>query len=107
MTPIGFKYVWLIWSRAFMLPWLMLYTLTQRADHPAFPMIVAAVAMAATLSMSVPFASLLVDVTGGLTATFPSWALRHGNFRVAALDAALSRSTISGVSKTSARAPMP
>ena len=190
----------------------LIRTLTQRADHPAFPLIVAAVAMAATLSMSVPFASLLVvavllaprrwmpiavwsslgaalgggllylafhhlgwarlfdtypdvvrsrawvDATGWLTnfgvaslmliaalplpltpalmfaavsrlpmaevllalwlgklvkytvyawltATFPSWALRHGNFRVAALDAALSRSSISGVSKPSARAP--
>jgi hypothetical protein len=28
MTPIGFRYVWLIWSSAFMLPWLMLYVLT-------------------------------------------------------------------------------
>ena len=27
MTPIGFKYVWLIWSSAFMLPWLTLYVL--------------------------------------------------------------------------------
>ena len=27
MTPIGFKYVWLIWSSAFMLPWLALYVL--------------------------------------------------------------------------------
>ena len=25
MTLIGFKYVWLIWSSAFMLPWLALY----------------------------------------------------------------------------------
>ena len=30
MTPIGFQYVWLIWSSAFMLPWLMLYVL---ANH--------------------------------------------------------------------------
>ena len=85
----------------------LIRTLTQCVDHPAYPVIVAAVAMAATLSMSVPFASLLVDVTGGLTATFPSWALRHGNFQVAALDAALSRSSISGISKPSARAPTP
>jgi hypothetical protein len=27
MTPIGFKYVWLIWSSAFMLLWLALYIL--------------------------------------------------------------------------------
>ena len=27
MMPIGFKYVWLIWSSAFMLVWLTLYTL--------------------------------------------------------------------------------
>ena len=27
MTLIGFKYVWLIWSSAFMLPWLVLYAL--------------------------------------------------------------------------------
>ena len=186
----------------------LIRTLTRRADHPAFPLFVAVVALAATLSMSVPFASLLVvavlmaprrwmpiamwssvgaalgggllylafhhigwarlvesypdvvrsrawvDATGWLTtfgvisllliaamplpltpalmfaavsrlpmaevllalwlgklvkymvyawltATFPSWALRHGNFRLAALDAALSRSAISGVSKPS------
>ena len=192
----------------------LIRTLTRRADHPAFPLIVAAVALAATLSMTVPFASLLVGAVlmaprrwmpiamwssvgaalgGGmlylafhhlgwarlfdaypdvvrskawsdatrwltnygvatllliaalplpltpalmfaavsrlpvaevllalwlgkllkytiyawLTATFPSWALRHGNFRVAALDAALSRSSISGVSKPSPRAPTP
>lgn len=35
-------------------------TLVRRADTRAFPMVVAAVAMAATLSMSVPFATLLV-----------------------------------------------
>ena len=27
MMPIAFKYVWLIWSSAFMLPWLALYVL--------------------------------------------------------------------------------
>ena len=192
----------------------LIRTLTRRADHPAFPLIVAAVALAATLSMTVPFASLLVGAVlmaprrwmpiamwssvgaalgGGmlylafhhlgwarlfdaypdvvrstawvdatrwltnfgvasllliaalplpltpalmfaavsrlpmaevllalwlgkllkytiyawLTATFPSWALRHGNFRLAALDAVLSRSLISGVPKPSPRAPTP
>lgn len=35
-------------------------TLVRRADTRAFPMVVGAVAVAATLSMSVPFASLLV-----------------------------------------------
>ena len=85
----------------------LIRTLIQRVGHPAFPVIVAAVAMAATLLMRVPFASLLVDATGWLTATFCSWALRHPNFRVAALDAALSRSSISGISKPSARAPTP
>lgn len=34
--------------------------LTRRADQPAFPLVVAGVAVAATLSMTVPFASLLV-----------------------------------------------
>ncbi|ABM41703.1 hypothetical protein Ajs_1504 [Acidovorax sp. JS42] len=34
--------------------------LTRGADRPAFPLLVAAVAVATTLSMSVPFASLLV-----------------------------------------------
>ena len=38
----------------------LIRTLTRRADHPAFPLIVAAVAVAATVSMTVPFASLLV-----------------------------------------------
>ncbi len=192
----------------------LIRTLTQRADHPAFPVIVAAVALAATLSMSVPFAPLLIvavlmaprgwmpiavwsslgaalgggllylvfhhlgwarlfdaypdvvrskawsdatrwltsygvatllliaalplpltpalmfaavsrlpiaevllalwlgklvkyTVYAWLTATFPSWALRHGNFRVAALDAALSRAPTSGVSKPPPRAPTP
>ena len=33
--------------------------LTRRADQPAFPSIVAVAALAATLSMRVPFASLL------------------------------------------------
>ena len=33
MTPIGFKYVWLIWSSAFMLAWLMLYTLAPGVRH--------------------------------------------------------------------------
>ncbi len=35
-------------------------TLLRRADSPAFPAVVGAVALAATLSMSVPFATLLV-----------------------------------------------
>ena len=35
-------------------------TLTRRADHPAFPLIVVGVALAATLSMTVPFASPLI-----------------------------------------------
>lgn len=38
----------------------LISTLTRRADQPAFPLVVAGVAMAATLSMTVPFASLLV-----------------------------------------------
>ena len=38
----------------------LIRTLTRRADQRAFPMIVAVVAVAATLSMTVPFASLLV-----------------------------------------------
>ena len=181
----------------------LIRTLTRRADQPAFPVIVGAVAMAATLSMTVPFASLLVgavlmsprrwksialcsslgaalgagllylafhhlgwarlfdaypdvvrsaawsDATrwvtnygvatlmliaalplpltpalmfaavsrlpvtevllalwlgklvkytayAWLTSSFPTWALRHGSFRVAALDAALSRASTTG-----------
>ena len=31
MTLIGFKYVWLIWSSAFLLPWLTLYVLAPGA----------------------------------------------------------------------------
>lgn len=38
----------------------LMRTLLRRADSRAFPMLVGAVAIAATLSMSVPFASLLV-----------------------------------------------
>lgn len=38
----------------------LLDSLLRRADSPAFPTVVGAVAVAATLSMSVPFASLLV-----------------------------------------------
>lgn len=38
----------------------LIRTLTRRADRPAFPVIVAAVAVAATLSMTVPFAPLLI-----------------------------------------------
>jgi uncharacterized membrane protein YdjX (TVP38/TMEM64 family) len=38
----------------------LIRTLTRCADRPAFPLIVASVALAATLSMTVPFASLLV-----------------------------------------------
>ena len=37
--------------------------LTQRASHPAFPVFVGGIALASTLSMSVPFASLLVATT--------------------------------------------
>ena len=184
----------------------LIRTLTRRADHPAFPLIVAAVAVAATVSMTVPFASLLVGAVlmaprrwksiavwsslgaalgGGLlylafhhlgwarlfdaypdvvrskawsdatrwlttygvatllliaalplpltpvlmfaavsrlpvvevllalwlgklvkytayawlTSSFPAWALRHSRFRVAALDAALSRASTSGESR--------
>lgn len=38
----------------------LMRTLLRRADSPAFPAVVGAVAVAATLSMSVPFATLLV-----------------------------------------------
>jgi membrane protein YqaA with SNARE-associated domain len=38
----------------------LMRTLLRRADRPAFPAVVGAVAVAATLSMSVPFATLLV-----------------------------------------------
>ena len=38
----------------------LMHTLLRRADSPAFPMLVGAVAVAATLSMSMPFATLLV-----------------------------------------------
>ena len=192
----------------------LMRTLTRRADQPAFPLIVALIAVAATLSMSVPFASLLVGAVlmaprrwkpiavwsslgaalgGGLlylafhhlgwarlydaypdvvrskawsdatrwlttygvatllliaalplpltpalmfaavsrlpvaevllalwlgklvkymayawlTATFPAWAVRHSSFRVAALDAALSRASTSEVSNPPSRAPTP
>jgi membrane protein YqaA with SNARE-associated domain len=38
----------------------LMRTLLRRADRPAFPAVVGAVAVAATVSMSVPFATLLV-----------------------------------------------
>ena len=41
----------------------LIRTLTRRADHPAFPGFVALVALAATLSMTIPFATLLVGAT--------------------------------------------
>ena len=40
----------------------LMRTLMRRADQPAFPVIVAVVAMGATLSITVPFAPLLVGV---------------------------------------------
>lgn len=38
----------------------LMHTLLRRADSPAFPAVIAAVALAATVSMVVPFATLLV-----------------------------------------------
>ena len=62
-------------------------TLLRRADSPAFPAVVGAVALAATLSMSVPFATLLVAAV--LMARRRWSAIAVGASRGAALGAAV------------------
>lgn len=49
--------------------------LTQRASHPAFPVFVGGIALAATLSMSVPFGSLLVATVLMAPRKWPSIAV--------------------------------
>ncbi|MBH9552269.1 VTT domain-containing protein [Inhella gelatinilytica] len=65
----------------------LLQALLRQADAPRFPLTVAGVALAATLSMSVPFASLLVAAV--LMAPRRWWAIAGGASLGAALGAAL------------------
>ena len=54
MTLIGFHYVWLIWSSAFMLPWLTLYVLKPGVRRIMFRASVPTAAFGLTEPLFVP-----------------------------------------------------